>query len=173
MFMGFYYGRRRECARGCVRDAVIPLHSEQKTSRGMPLGVMAPVAVGLATNLAARPPRPGTISVGSTGPNSQSRLINFPGRNTAPFGEVSNVCGSDGAGDRRWWRRTRLRSCRAVAEVCAKEHADGPGHGLLSKVDVSLLDGAFEIGVTKLPLDLRFIVADTRVKRPVTGGKHR
>jgi hypothetical protein len=37
-----------------------------------------------------------------------------------------------------------LSARRAVAEIGAKEHADGTSYALLSKMDMSLLDSPFE-----------------------------
>ena len=42
---------------------------------------------------------------------------------------------------------------------------------LLSEVDMSLLDSAFEVGITKLPVNSRLIIADAGVKISAGGGR--
>ena len=66
----------------------------------------------------------------------------------------------------------RLSPRRTIAQVGAEEHADTASHTLLSKVDVSLLNSAFEVRVTQLPVNSRFVIADPRVERSVTGGRN-
>ena len=115
--------------------------------------VVTAVAVDLATNLAAWPARAVNVDVSGAGANGRDQLIKFTGRDTALVGEVSNIPRCDGPVNRRWRRWTGLRICGTVAEVRAKEDADRAGDGPLTKVNMSLLDRAFEIGVTQLPLD--------------------
>lgn len=135
------------------------------------LVAVAVVAVYLATDFAARPSRAVNVYVSGAGTNRVHQFIKFSGGNSALVREVSDVYRRDGAGDLCWGRRTRLRSRRTVAEVGAKEHADGTSHRFLSKVNMSLLDSAFEVFVSQLPLDARFILADARVESSITGGR--
>jgi hypothetical protein len=39
-------------------------------------------------------------------------------------------------------------------------------------MDMSLLDSTFEIGIAQLPVDSRFIIADTRGKGSVSGRRN-
>lgn len=133
-------------------DAANPLHSEQQILAAG-LVVVAVVAVDLAANLATRPSRAVNVDVGSVGANRLDQLVKFAGRDTALVGKVSDVHRRNRARDLRRRRRTGLRSRRTVAEVGAKEHADGTSHRLLSKVDMGLLDGAFEILVSQFPIN--------------------
>ena len=130
--------------------------------------IVAAVAVDLATDFAAWPSRAVNVYVSSSGSNRLDEFIEFAGANTPLIRQVSNIRRHDGARDRRRWCRTRLSPCGTIAEVSTKEHADGTSHALLSKVDMRLLNSAFKIGVTKLPINSRFIVADTRIERPIT-----
>jgi len=132
--------------------------------------IVAAVAVELAANFAARPSGAVNVRVSCTDTNSRDQFVKFSGADSPLVSKVGDVRCRDGAGYRRWWRGTRLSSRRAVAEIGAKEHADGPGYTFLSEVDMSLLNGSFEVGVTKLPVDARFVIADTRAECAVTGG---
>lgn len=154
---------------GAVCSKPLALGAEKSCRAG--LVVVAAVAVDLAANFAARPARAVNVYVSSTGANRFDQFWEFPGRDTALIREVGYVYRRDGAGDLGRWRRTRLRSCRTIAEIGAKEHADWTSHGLLSKVNVRLLNGAFEVVVSELPFDLRAIFADARAECSIAGGR--
>jgi hypothetical protein len=66
-----------------------------------------------------------------------------------------------------------LGSSRTVAEVGAEKHGDATVHALLSKVDVGLLDSAFEIFIAEFPVNSRLIVTDSGIKRASAGGGNR
>lgn len=134
--------------------------------------MVAAVAVDLGADFAARPSSAVNVYVSGAGANRIDKFAEFARGNTALVREVRDVYRRDRAGDLCRWRRTGLRSRRTVAEVGAKEHADGASHRLLSKVNVSLLDGAFESVVSQFPIDARFIFADGCVEGPVTGGRY-
>jgi len=131
--------------------------------------IVAAVAVDLAADFAARPSGAVDVRVSCTGTNSRDQFVKFSGANSPLIGKVGDVQCRDSAGYCCWCRRTRLSPRRAVAEIGAKEHADGTSYALLSKVNMSLLDSPFEVGVTKLPVDARFIIADTRGECANTG----
>ena len=133
--------------------------------------IVAAVAVDLATNFAERPSRAVNVYVSSTGTNRLDQFIEFTGANTPLIRQVSNIRRGNGARYRRWWCRTGLRPCGAIAEIGAKEHADRASHALLSEMDMGLLDSAFKVGVAKLPINSRFIIADTRIECSVTRGR--
>ena len=133
---------------------------------------VAAVAVDLAANFAARPARAVNVDVSGARADCREQLIEFSSTDATFICQVRDVCCGDGARYRCRGRGTGLSAGRSVAEVRAKEHADWASYGLLSEVDVSLLDGAFEIGVTKRPVNVRVVIADPRIERSITGGRN-
>ena len=134
--------------------------------------VVTAVAVDLAADLAARPPSAVNIHVSCLGTNGRDQFAKFSGANSPLVRKVGNVRCHDSAGYRCWWRGTGLSSRGSVAQIGAKEHADGTSHALLSKMNMSLLDCAFEVGVTEFPVNAVVIVADTGVEGSITGGRN-
>src|ERR1700752_751383 len=99
--------------------------------------------------------------------------MKFTRTNSPCVRPVSDLRCRDSARYRSGWVWTSLRPRRrnnCCTWVTAKPHADRTSHRLLSKVDMSLLDGAFEVVVSELPLNLRLIITDTSVEGSVTGG---
>ena len=132
----------------------------------------AAVAVDLGANFTAGPPGAVNVYISGARTNRRYEFVKFSGADSSFIREVSDIRRRDGARDRRWWRRAWLSACGSIAEVRAKEHADRASHGFLSKVDVSLLNSAFKVGVTELPGDLRFIITDARGKGSITGRRN-
>ena len=126
-------------------------------------------AVDLATNFATGPACAVHVYIGGARANRGQEFIEFPGADAPFIREVCNINCRDGAGYRCWWRRAGLSACGSIAEVRAKEHTDRASYGFLSKVNVSLLNSAFEVSVTKLPRNLRVIIADSRSEGSITG----
>ena len=110
--------------------------------------VVTAVAVDLAADLAARPPSAVNIHVRCLGTNGRDQFAKFSGANSPLVRKVGNVRCHDSAGYRCWWRGTGLSSRGSVAQIGAKEHADGTGNTFLSKVNMSLLDSPFEVRVS-------------------------
>src|SRR6188474_3334964 len=139
-------GHRQEqevCAR-CSKPLAL---GASKLSRAKALFsvFVAAVAVDLATNFATGPARAVNVDVSGARADRREKLIKFSGTDATFICQVSDVCGRDGARYRRRGRGTWLSARRSIAEVRAKEHADGTSHALLSKVDMCLLDSAFEV----------------------------
>src|ERR1041384_2753219 len=134
--------------------------------------VVAAVAVDLAADFAAWPSGAVNIHVSRTGTNRREQLIKFSSTDSPLIRKVGNIRRRYGARYLCWWRWAGLSTRRAVAEIGAKEHADGTSHALLSKVDVSLLYSAFKVVISQLPIDSRVVIADTRVECAVTGGRN-
>ena len=95
-----------------------------------------------------------------------------PPANATLIREVCNIGCRDGSRDRRRRRGTRLSAGRSIAEVRAKKNADRASYGFLSEVDVSLLNGAFEVCIAQRPVDVRVVIADTRIEGSITGGRN-
>lgn len=143
------------------------------------LVLVAAVAVDLAANFTTGPQRAVDVHVGGACADGVDQLIDL-----ARVDTLSPRCGScrdvradvsryDSAGYGRRWRRTRLSSSRTIAEVGAEKYADAAVNALLSKVDVGLLNGAFEISVAEFPIDSGSVVADPGIKIARGSGRDR
>src|SRR5688572_817227 len=141
--------------------------------------MMSAVAINLASNLTTWPKRAVNVYVRGSGAHGSDKFIDFAGVDSLSSRRCGSrdvgtyVGGHDCARNRRGWRRARLSSRGTVAEITAEKHADAAIHTLLSKVDVSLLDSAFQVGISKLPFNPRFIVADSSIERSITGCRNR
>jgi hypothetical protein len=109
------------------------------------------------------------IHVSDPRTNRRKQFVKFSGRNSALIRQVRNVRCRYRSGDRCRWCGTRLSAGGTISKVGAKEHADWTSDALLTKVYVGLLNSAFQIGVTKLPVNSRVVVADASVKGSISG----
>ena len=148
------------------------LHSGKAVKMNGSVFLVATVAVDLAADFATGPPGAVNVDVSGARTDRLEQLVKFSSTDATLIREVCNIHCRDGARDRRWRRGTWLRAGRSIAEVRAKEHADRASYGFLSEVDVSLLNGAFEICVAQLPVNVRIIVTDTRIEGAITGGRN-
>ena len=73
----------------------------------------------------------------------------------------AHISSHDRPGDDGRWCRTGLDSRRTVPQVGAEEHADPAVDADVAEVDMRLLDGALEIRVAELPVDLVSSLADS------------
>ena len=133
------------------------------------------VAVDLAADFAARPEGAVNIHIRGTSANRGDQFVNFAGVDALSPGACggrdvrTNIGRNDRSGYRCRWSGAGLSSGWAVAEIGAEEYAYAAIHALLSKVNMSLLDSAFEIRIGKFPVDSRFIIADAGIEGAITG----
>lgn len=164
-----------ECRQGqevCGEVQQTPCIRSKQFSSGLPLFpvLVAAVAVDLAADFAARPARAVNVHVSSACTDRRDQFVEFSSADAAFVCEVSYIGCRDGARYRSGWRRTGLSAGRSIAEVRAKEHADGTSHALLSEVNMRLLDRTFEVCITQFPVNARIVIADTRFEGSITGG---
>ena len=133
---------------------------------------VAAVAIDLAADFTTGPPGAVNVDVSGARTDRCEQLVKFSSADATLIREVCNIGCRDGSRDRRRRRGTRLSAGRSIAEVRAKEHTDRASYGFLSEVDVSLLNGAFEICVAQRPVDVRVVIADTRIEGAITGGRN-
>lgn len=164
--------------KGRTAAAVIPLHWEQ-TYFGMALVVVAIIAVDLAANFATGPRCGVNVDVCGARTHRSDQFIDLTSVDSlSPSGSSrrnirTNVGSEDGARNRRRRRGTRLRTRRTIAQVGAQKHADAAVYALLSKVDVRLLDGAFEVLIAQCPVNAASVITDPRIELAGTGCRDR
>src|SRR4030095_13671513 len=140
---------------------------------GRCLVIMRTVAVNLTADFSAWPQRAVNIHIRRPGSDCRNQLINFTGSESlGPRWQgcrnVRTYVGcNDGSRYCSRWRRTRLSSCRTIAEIRAEEHGYFAICSDVAKVNVRLLNRSFEIPVGEFPVNSGFVVANTRIERSV------
>ena len=135
--------------------------------------VAVPVVFELRADFAAWTARGVDVHVSRPSTDSPNKLIELTGAESLCGSPCADVRGPDRAADRSTGRRTSLRPCGPVAQICAQEHDDRPGVRPVLEVDVGLCRGRFETSVGQPIADLASPAVDGRPKLPDPGRRER